>query len=481
MFTLSQTLLRLQEQFQTPRERRWRLPLLCICLGLALGHTLLLALLAPSEGSQIPAFVSLWLIGFVPYLVASIVILTTHAPAGRRRWLELALILSGALFLRILLLSNLPNLSPDSWRYLWDARVTLHGYSPYVYPPGDPQLAYLRDFLYENSRFRDVPTIYPPGAQAIYLLSYLIAPSNLFVLKGIFVFFDMVVCCALAALLLKRRLDPARCLIYAWCPLPIVEFAMQGHVDVLTIAFTILAILCSMSNWRGARACTGLLVGLATITKFYPLLMLAAISRRRDWVLWLTCGLTILVSYIPYVILGQGKILGFLTSYNGEYSANSGVVSHLMFWLSDQITGFAQVRSVLTYLVALALVGGTTITVWLLRLRERISREAAMLLLIGSVFAVSPHVFPWYTTALLPWVAVLIGPLWRPESGFDKQSLAVALTWYFVCASTLGYFFAYLPFWYLYYIFVYGLFLAGLTGIVLFSLLQKRGLVSVKR
>jgi len=89
--------------------------------------------------------------------------------------------------MRVMLLPLPRVLSHDSWRYVWDARVILHGYSPYVYAPENPVLLPLRDkLIYNEIRFRDVPTIYPPGAQVIYVLSYLLAPSNLFFLKGIF-------------------------------------------------------------------------------------------------------------------------------------------------------------------------------------------------------------------------------------------------------------------------------------------------------
>ncbi len=232
----------------------------------------------------------------------------------------------GALVLRAMLLPILPDLSRDSWRYLWDARVTLHGYSPYVYAPGDPLFANLRDFIYDNSRFRSVPTIYPPGAQAIYLLSYLIAPSNLFVLKGIFVGFDLVTSGVLAFLLKSRGLDPGRCIIYAWCPLPIIEFAIQGHLDAMTLTFTILAVLSALSNRRGARVLTGFLIAVATLTKIYPILLLVAVVRRRDWALLATCFSTIVIAYVPYLILGHGQVFGFFATYAGEHTPNAGVV-----------------------------------------------------------------------------------------------------------------------------------------------------------
>src|ERR1019366_1082427 len=214
---------------------------------------------------------------------------------GRLRWVELGMLLVGALALRAIVLPVPPNLSHDSWRYLWDARVTLHGFSPYVTGPANSLYLPLRDFLYNDIRFRDVPTIYPPGAQGIFLLSYLMAPSNLVVLKGIFIGFEMVTCGALAFLLWRKGLDMSRCIIYAWCPLPIIEFAIQGHLDATTVTFTVLAMVCAGSQWRGSRVVTGFLIALAALTKVYPILFLLVVVRRRDWALLVTCFATIII------------------------------------------------------------------------------------------------------------------------------------------------------------------------------------------
>ncbi|MBV9691000.1 MAG: hypothetical protein JO202_14980 [Ktedonobacteraceae bacterium] len=237
----------LQKIFQSVSVKRpWLRPLLlCLLLLLAVGINIALRVTALTPNTLITSFMQLWMISFLPYFAACALVLTTRARTGVWQAVELVVLLVGALLLRALLLPVPPVLSHDSWRYVWGARVTLHGYSPYVYAPGDPRFLTLRDFIYDNSRFRNVPTVYPPGAQAIYILSYLIAPSNLFVLKGIFLGFDLVTCIALALLLRRRGLDLSRSVIYAWCPLPIVEFAIQGHVDALTVAFTALTILCA--------------------------------------------------------------------------------------------------------------------------------------------------------------------------------------------------------------------------------------------
>ena len=99
----------------------------------------------------------------LPYLAACILVLATRTSAGRWYWLELGLIFGGAFIFRAMLLPLPPVLSHDSWRYVWDARVLLHGYSPYVTVPNSLVLVPLRDQqIYWHMAYREVPTLYPP-------------------------------------------------------------------------------------------------------------------------------------------------------------------------------------------------------------------------------------------------------------------------------------------------------------------------------
>ncbi len=182
---------------EIPIRYPWRRLWILVAL-LALSIVLYIVLIAekPSNDLLIYPFLLAWIICFVPYFAACAFVFLTRPQFGRWRWVELGVIFAGAIIFRAMLLPLPPDLSRDSWRYLWDARVTLHGYSPYVYAPGDAIFKSMRDFLFVNSRFRNVPTIYPPGAQFVFLLSYLLVPSNLFFLKGIFMVFDLATCVA---------------------------------------------------------------------------------------------------------------------------------------------------------------------------------------------------------------------------------------------------------------------------------------------
>lgn len=455
--------------------QQWRLAILGILVLVSFGFTLFLRITAPPIDTPVASWVVLWILSFLPYLAASVLILATKPLEGRWRWVELGIILLGGLVLRLILLPLAPNLSHDSWRYLWDARITLHGYSPYVYAPNNAELVHLRNFIYDNSRFRNVPTLYPPMAQGVYLLSYLIAPDNLIVFKGILVLLEMITCGSLIVLLHSRGLDPSRCLIYVWCPLPIVEFAMQGHHEAITLALTTLALVSSLSSWRWNSISTGLLIALATLTNIYPILLMLVVLPRRNrvWIMTclVTCGVTVILGYAPYIILGHGRAFGFFTTYVSEYSWNGGSVLLFTQWLNQYLQLNGVVAHILSYSIDLLLVSGVALAIWWQRQHERISMEAATLILIGTVFSVSTHVFPWYNPALLPWIVLLVGPVWTRLGGINVKGLSTMMTWYFVCASISAYFITNNSYWPIYYLCVYDplMIILGISAFVSFK------------
>jgi hypothetical protein len=458
----------------TARHPRWRLLMLCLLLLLSVVISFLLIGATPQSDGHVVPFLHVWMLSFLPYFAACAFVLATKPVKGRWHWIEVSVILLGAFILRAMLLPLPPGLSRDAWRYLWDARVTLHGFSPYVYAPVDKALRPLLDnVLFPNSRFRTAPTIYPPGAQAIFLLSYVLAPANLFFLKGIFLVFDMATCTALLVLLKRKGLDQRRVILYAWCPLPIVEFAIQGHVDVITLTFTLLAVLPATDTSVRGRMLTGFLTGFATLTKIYPLLLLAvvlpvlpdgergvndrdtALLRKvlsRNAPLLITCFATILLGYLPYLILGHGQVFGYFATYADQQGQNAGVTQQIVHWLGDQLHIPISTTIILEHIVDALLVSAVSLIVLVMRLRKHISIEAGVLLLYGVVLSISSHVFPWYTTTLLLWVPVFVGPLWT-RVGLSGRNLAAIAVWYFTVTSLLGYFFN--SDWTLYYRLVY--------------------------
>ncbi|WP_165423072.1 glycosyltransferase 87 family protein [Ktedonosporobacter rubrisoli] len=438
----------------------------------------LLRILAPQPDTPFSPFLLGWIICFLPYFAVCIWIVRTRPLTGNGKWAELAIIFLGTLIFHLQLLSLPAGLSRDAWRYLWDAHATIHGYSPYIYAPGDQILIPLRNILFEQSRYRNLVTNYPPGAQGFFLLGYLLSSTSLLGLKTVFLVCDLATSLALALLLIRKQLDPRKAVIYAWCPLPLVEFAVEGHVDVLVVMFTVLTLLCASSNRSSMRILAGIMLGMATLSKLYPLILLAAVVQRRDWRLMCACALTILLGYVPFLILGHGRALGFFLSFANQQGSNAGPIQLGVRWISYGLQLKEASILSLEHIVDGGVLGGAALLLLFLQNVRRIEPETATLILLGLVVAMLPHVFPWYVTTIVPWIAIALSNT-TTEAGGSGKKIAVLAGWSFTCTAVLSYIPAIealntTPIWFCYYAFAYGPVLLGVSAAVVMWWLRTR-------
>ena len=104
-------------------------------------------------------------LAWIAYVVAGgIISRSARPPRGALVWIVVV-----AIGLRLICLARTPELSTDVWRYLWDGRVANAGTNPYRYPPDAPQLRYLRDANWQGINHKSISTIYPPGAQVMFM------------------------------------------------------------------------------------------------------------------------------------------------------------------------------------------------------------------------------------------------------------------------------------------------------------------------
>jgi hypothetical protein len=308
---------------------------------------------------------------------------------------------------------------------------------------------WLRDsVLYPHVPWKDVPSIYPPGAQFFYWLVGLVAPGSIYGVKVEMALFDLLAGGLLALLLARRSADPRLAAIYLWAPLPIVEFALNGHEDALAIVFILLALLLDTSAFRGARVLVGVALGLATLVKLYPLVLAGALYRRWERAMPVALGITVLLGYARYLDEGP-QALGFLSTYLTQVQVSYGGALLLIRTIGlDAGATASDIRVVGATLAAccvLALlwlrlrpslpIRPRAVPAQLRSLGHRLNglplpdapTTACGLIVIWLVF--SPHVFPWYATALLPFVALLL-----------RATPALALgIWLFVSFIPLAY------------------------------------------
>jgi hypothetical protein len=363
-------------------------------LGLALVAIQAAGAAAQVEGAA-RATVALILAQGVVY-VAAVWLLRRGAPISLR-W-----VLGVAALARLTILFLPPYLSDDIYRYIWDGAVQGAGVNPYLYIPNDPALSGLRDAsIWPHINRADyAPTIYPPVAQALF---YLVtrAGADVLTMKIAWVLFESVTAWGVVRILDETQAPRARLLIYAWCPLVIWEIAGSGHLDAAMAAFVSLSVWARM---RGRSGLAGVTLGLAILVKFFPLVLLPALWRRRDWRLPAGCVAVILAGYAAYIDAGW-KVLGFLPGYSREEGLRDGHG----FWfvrLVQRVTGIDMPPVV--YVLAVAATLGVLALV-VLRSQEATKPIGGGLRLAATgMIALSPA-HPWYFLWLTPFLC------WAPH------------------------------------------------------------------
>ena len=360
-----------------------------------LGITMLLLYRVAVHAKSVPDLVWFLKLVVVQMVIYLAVVWLSLRTVDSRKLLMLGLVFA-ALF-RLSIIFSPPYLSDDIYRYVWDGRVQAAGINPFRYIPADESLAALRDDkIYPKINRRDYAhTIYPPVAEAAFLLITRISESVTW-MKAAMVAFEAITIWALVQLLILFGFARQRVLIYAWHPLAIWEFAGSGHVDALAIAFIALALL---ARRKHGETWTGFFLACATCVKIFPAVMFPALYVRRSWKMPLAFAVTIIVAYLPYLSVGPMGVLGFLPGYASERGMVSG---EQFFLLSVARRLFNAPVPTSIYLIFAVVVLGL-LAIWLMRDDE--DHYLRNSLIIASVFMLllTPH-FSWYFTWLIPFL-----------------------------------------------------------------------------
>jgi len=214
-------------------------------------------------------------------------------------------------------------------------------------------------------------------------------------MKAAMAAFELVTFILLVRLLAAEGLPTGRVLVYAWHPLPLWEFAGSGHIDAALITLTVAA-LAAARRWRPFG--TGLLLAAASLTKFYPAVLLPALYRRRDWAMPVAfAGGTVLV-YLPLIALGW-HVVGFLSGYAGEEGFDATGAGFYLLGLIRKVPLLGGFGAWIYMIAAAAILAALAAAVF--HLRDTVSAPArAAALAVTFVVLLSPH-YAWYFAWLI--------------------------------------------------------------------------------
>jgi hypothetical protein len=365
--------------------------------------------------------------------------------------LALAAVLITAAAVRLVAVTGTtPSVSNDLYRYGWDAHVQLSGINPYRYPPDAPQLARLRTATYfpgpaECAHIHadpscttinrpDVRTIYPPAAEAWFDLVSLVDPASgirKWQIAGGVV--DMATVGLLVIGLRRLGRDTREVAWYALSPLPVIEFAGNGHVDGLGLLLLIAAFLAlRRDRWLLA----GTLIGLAAMVKLYPGVALLGGWKQGRWRMVAGAAGVAILSYLPHVAAVGTRIVGYLPGYLTEEHYNNGGR-----FLVLRLLPLPGHLLVVVAAVAVAVAAAEA-------LRRGAEPLVATTIILSVALLVASPVQPWYAVVLAglgilagaPWlalIALLAEPYYAAVILDDPHQIGAGELCYLAAAVTL--------------------------------------------
>jgi hypothetical protein len=299
---------------------------------------------------------------------------------------------------RLTLVPLPPVASDDIYRYVWDGKVALAGTNPFAFAPDDPRLESLHsDDLPSKINFPQMRTIYPPLAQAFFFFSNMLFGDSIPGMKFLLILCELGTLTIMLFFLRHFAIDPATVALYAWCPLPIMYFGLDGHIDALGIPLLLLSIYLIMKNQSVAGAFA---LGFAGLAKLYPMFVVPLLVHVKK-------GLKAnAIVVLPLLIFGvgcwayfepTGGLVESLGVFNSQFEFNGSAFSLVNFILDDNTTAHS--------------ICGILFSVWILVVvfLDRPLIEKTFLAFLGFVIC-SPVVHPWY----LSWLAALIVIRWSP-------------------------------------------------------------------
>lgn len=273
-----------------------------------------------SRGEQDVPLAGFLGIMFVAWVLLGCACSTAKIPLGKIWFWAVALRAVGFL--------GAPVLEDDWYRYLWDGRVFMDTGNPYDKAPAlffaDPQLPEHFQRILDGINHPDAPTIYGPVCQFAFLVSYLMAPGQLWPVKLLLITADLA-----TLALLARMIDGRRLLLYAWCPLLIKEVAFTAHPETLGIAFMIAALVAFLGKYfRTTAICLALAMG----TKIFAGLIGALLLLRMPPRHWLSFGGVLVGLYFPFWVQGSWADWQALKLFAGTWEFNSTLFGVISIW-----------------------------------------------------------------------------------------------------------------------------------------------------
>ena len=345
---------------------------------------------------------------FVIYAALFLLFLGIYQPK-KNNFLILASV--GILF-RIIFIVAIPNLSQDFYRFIWDGRMLLNGFNPYLFTPesfiqngelpiNQAQELYKGMGQLNGSNF----TNYPPINQLCFVLANLFSSNSILgsviVMRIQIILADIGILYFGKKLLEQLHLPVSAIFLYFLNPFIIIELTGNLHFESVMLFFLVWSLyLLHAGKWKTAAV----VLACSIAVKLIPLLFLPLFYQRfklKQLIIFYGIILTtVVLLYLPFFNAT------FITNYTQsvglwfktfEFNAS---FYYLARAIGYQISGYNQI-AVIGKIIPLLVISIILIVTFFRENKTSIQLITAMLFSLSIYFFLSTTVHPWYVASLV--------------------------------------------------------------------------------
>jgi len=322
-------------------------------------------------------------------------------------------VISFAILFRLLLLTLVPNLSDDVYRFIWDGKLWWDGYDAYSILPSEfLKRSESAISLFEKLNSPEYFSIYPPINQLVFIVITLFDKlfTSIIALRLLIIFTEIGSLYFLLRVFKQINLNGKSLLFYAFNPLVVLELVGNLHFEVFVIFFLV---LCIYYFNQERKSISSLSLGLAISFKLFPLIFLASFFKYlslKDYLKYIVLSLFLVATiFLPFIFSDVFKaIFSSSTLYFKNFEFNASI-----YFLVREIGFLAKGYNIIgTAGPILGLISFSTMVVFnLINIKDmKLAERMMWTYFIYLLFATTVH--PWYILPLL--VLGIISKYWFP-------------------------------------------------------------------